>query len=67
MATLMKRNAVNMSGIGNIRIVPGTNRFTDEQMEELKANPAFDEMIAATPADNAAVFANFVSLAILFT
>ena len=45
MALLLKRNKLNISGIGNIRIMPGINRFTDEQVEEMKLNPAWEEML----------------------
>jgi len=45
MALLLKRKAANVSGIGNIRILPGINRFEDEQVEEMKKNPAWEEML----------------------
>jgi len=47
MALLLKRNKLNISGIGNIRIMPGINRFDDEQVKEMEKNPAWQEMLAS--------------------
>ena len=45
MPILLKRNKVNISGIGNIRIMPGIQRFEDEQVQEMSKNPAWKEML----------------------
>jgi hypothetical protein len=47
MALLLRRKKLNISGIGNIRIMPGINRFEDEQVKEMEKNPAWKEMLAS--------------------
>lgn len=45
MAVLLKRKKPNISGIGLLVIMPGINHLSDEQVEEAKKNPGWQEMI----------------------